>query len=149
MEQLYLSDMRIMLRLFSYLVHPFCYCKYGNSLHSILCFEETFNKAAVEATNYEEDLDWDEFPDDEFVPDIDDLRDFMEETGETDPTKIPGYTEENFSGFKECGLYQAVKWKETDVIAGMEGPIRIRVNFEGIRSEDVKLFAIYITKKNN
>ena len=62
---------------------------------------------------------------------------------------IPGYTAEDCTEPIESGLRQVVTWGEKEVLAGMEGPIRIRVNFEGIRSEDVKLFAIYLTKKTN
>ena len=60
---------------------------------------------------------------------------------------IPGYTAEDCTEPIESGLRQVVRWGEQEVLGGMKGPVRIRVNFEGIRPEDVKLFAIYLTKK--
>ena len=61
---------------------------------------------------------------------------------------IPGYASDDCTGLMESGLRQVVGWGKQEVLAGMEGPVRIRVNFEGIRPEDVKLFAIYLTKKD-
>ena len=60
---------------------------------------------------------------------------------------IPGYTAEDCTEPIESGLRKEVRWGEQEVLGGMKGPVRIRVNFEGIRPEDVKLFAIYLTKK--
>ena len=62
---------------------------------------------------------------------------------------IPGYTAEDCTEPIESGLRKEVRWGEQEVLGGMKGPVRIRVNFEGIRPEDVKLFAIYLTKKTN
>ena len=61
---------------------------------------------------------------------------------------IPGYAADDCTEPMESGLRQVVGWGEQEVLAGMEGPVRIRVNFEGIRPEDVKFFAIYLTKKD-
>ena len=62
---------------------------------------------------------------------------------------IPGYTAEDCTEPIESGLRKEVRWGEQEVLGGMKGPVRIRVNFEGIRPEDIKLFAIYLTKKTN
>jgi hypothetical protein len=57
---------------------------------------------------------------------------------------IPGYSRDVCVGPKESGLHQAITWNGKGVLEGVKGPVRIRVNFEGIRPEDIKLYAIYI-----
>ena len=42
------------------------------------------------------------------------------------------------------GLAQLITWQGRDVIDGVTGPIRVRVNFGGVRPEDVRLYAVYL-----
>jgi hypothetical protein len=67
---------------------------------------------------HRQDDNWDEYPDDEFVPDIDDLRDFMEANPDADPTKVPGYTEEMA---KEFQLADILKTKAFPSVRGESG----------------------------
>ena len=57
---------------------------------------------------------------------------------------ITGYSKDECEGPEDSGLFQKVKWEDRDVIEKMNSPIRIRVNFEGIRPEDLKVYAVYI-----
>ena len=57
--------------------------------------------------------------------------------------ELPGYTAKDCTGPDKSGLSQRVVWgKNQQVFA--TGPIRIRVDFTGVRPEDLKLFAIYV-----
>ncbi len=58
--------------------------------------------------------------------------------------KIPGYSRAECIAPQESGLRQLVRWKNQKVVEEVEGPMRIRVNFEGVRPEDLKLYAVYI-----
>ena len=42
------------------------------------------------------------------------------------------------------GLRQQVCWKDRDQVAA-DGPIRLRANFGGLRPEDVRLYAMYLS----
>lgn len=44
----------------------------------------------------------------------------------------------------ESGLKQPVTWRGRAVVHGTGGPIRLRVNYAGIRPEDPQLYAIYV-----
>ena len=44
----------------------------------------------------------------------------------------------------ESGLKQPVTWRRRAVVEGTGGPIRLRVNYAGIRPEDPQLYAIYV-----
>jgi hypothetical protein len=44
----------------------------------------------------------------------------------------------------QSGFEQAVRWQECVRIEHKSGPVRVRVNFAGLRAEDVKLYAIYL-----
>jgi len=58
--------------------------------------------------------------------------------------KIPGYSKDVCISLQKSGLRQPVKWKSRQIIEKMDSPVRIRVNFEGIRPEDLKVYAIYV-----
>ncbi len=44
------------------------------------------------------------------------------------------------------GLAQAITWQGHDLIDGVTGPIRVRVDFRGVRPEDVRLYAVYLDR---
>ena len=58
--------------------------------------------------------------------------------------KILGYSRATYIASKESGLHQIVKWQNHEAVEKLDSPMRIRVNFEGIRPEDVKIYAVYI-----
>ena len=57
---------------------------------------------------------------------------------------VPGYER----GASQCpagsGLAQPITWGRQDVIEDVTGPIRVRVDFVGVRPEDVRLYAVYL-----
>ena len=57
---------------------------------------------------------------------------------------LANYSRDNYVEPVESGLRQRVAWKNGETIEGVDGPLRIRVNFEGIRPEDIKLYAVYL-----
>ena len=57
---------------------------------------------------------------------------------------VPGYERDTSQGPAGPGLAQPVTWQDHDVIDGAAGPIRVRVNFGGVRPEDVRLYAVYL-----
>ncbi len=56
---------------------------------------------------------------------------------------LPGFGSEDCNGPVEAGLKQRITWGARNVI-NSEAPIRIRVDFGGVRPEDIKLYAIYL-----
>ena len=58
---------------------------------------------------------------------------------------------ENMSGSRRAvcvspgssGFQQPVAWQDRETV-DVQGPIRICVNFRGVRSEDGKLYAVYV-----
>jgi hypothetical protein len=57
--------------------------------------------------------------------------------------ELPGYTAKDCTGPEESGLAQLVVWGEKQQVMA-KGPIRIRVDFTGVRPEDLRLYAIYV-----
>jgi len=60
--------------------------------------------------------------------------------------EIPSYSRAECIGPEESGLHQLVEWKNQKVVEKVKSPIRIRVNFKGIRPEDSKIYALYIER---
>ena len=58
--------------------------------------------------------------------------------------EIEGYAAHECVGPTKAGLYELVTWRGTNTVDAPGSPIRIRVNFAGVRPEDIKLYAIYI-----
>jgi hypothetical protein len=58
---------------------------------------------------------------------------------------LPGYSGADCVPLQTPGLRQRIRWREHEAIAGVERPVRLRVNFGGLRPEDIKLFALYIS----
>ena len=60
---------------------------------------------------------------------------------------IPGYSGADCIGLEQPGLRQQVTWRERDVLEGFGQPVRVRVDWEGIRREDPRLFAVYVASE--
>jgi hypothetical protein len=58
--------------------------------------------------------------------------------------KIPAYSGSNCIPIRTSGLRQAVNWRARQNPEAFSHPIRVRVNFGGIRPEDAKLYAVYV-----
>ena len=58
---------------------------------------------------------------------------------------ISGFGRDECTGPKESGLRQLVTWGNRESLEGIDGKVRVRVNFGGIRPEDVKIHAIYVS----
>jgi hypothetical protein len=57
---------------------------------------------------------------------------------------VKGYSGEACIPIKDGGLRQPVRWKGKDAALPMKTPFHLRVNFRGIRPEDVRLYALYV-----
>ena len=57
--------------------------------------------------------------------------------------ELPDYRSDDCLESLESGFRQAVRWRNQDSVRSDE-PIRVRVDFEGRRPEDVMLYAIYL-----
>ena len=58
---------------------------------------------------------------------------------------LPGYTAQECVPLQNSGLRQAVIWKSKEKLEAFPHAIRVRVVFGGIRPEDIKLYAIYVS----
>ncbi len=58
---------------------------------------------------------------------------------------IPGYSGADCVCLDRPGLRQPVTWREREVLEEFGHPVRVRVDWEGIRREDARLFALYVT----
>jgi hypothetical protein len=58
--------------------------------------------------------------------------------------KIPGYSSADCIPIRTSGLRQAARWRTRQNLEVFSHPIRVRVNFGGIRPEDAKLYAVYV-----
>ena len=57
---------------------------------------------------------------------------------------LPGHSADDCTAPTASGLSQAVSWSGRDSVQHNDGPIRLRINFTGIRSEDIRLHAAYL-----
>ena len=57
---------------------------------------------------------------------------------------VDGYGCDASEGPDQPGLAQPITWQGHDIIEGMTGEIRVRVDFRGVRPEDVRLYAAYL-----
>jgi hypothetical protein len=48
---------------------------------------------------------------------------------------------------EQSGLRQTISWSGKERVA-VKGPIRLRIDFGGIRPEDIKFYAAYVTPAN-
>jgi len=78
---------------------------------------------------------------------IDGLGDYSDVTAEiiTEQLEpVPGYSAADCIPPQNSGLSQPVAWRGRDTVQHDNGPIRLRLNFSGIRAEDIQLFAAYM-----
>ena len=59
---------------------------------------------------------------------------------------LPGYSGEDSVPLKVSGLREPVAWKGKAAVSGLKGAFRVRVNFLGVRPEDARLYAIYLSE---
>ena len=57
---------------------------------------------------------------------------------------VPGYSAADCIPPTASGLSQPVAWQGRNTVQHDDGPFRLRLNFSGIRAEDIKLFAAYM-----
>jgi hypothetical protein len=57
---------------------------------------------------------------------------------------LPGYSGEDCIPIAESGLRQVVVWRNGKQLEQFSYPIRIRVDWEGIRPEDAQLYTVYV-----
>lgn len=55
-------------------------------------------------------------------------------------SQIPGYRGE----IKEAGFKQPVRWRDRETVS-FDDPVRLRIDFTGLRPEDAQLYAVYVT----
>ena len=59
--------------------------------------------------------------------------------------RLHGYTFSDFMPLKsDSGIQLPVKWKHHDLINPTPEPIRIRVNWDGLRMENARVYAVYV-----
>lgn len=59
---------------------------------------------------------------------------------------LPDYAGDNVIPITESGLHVPVRWKGGDVYEGEGRAFRVRVDYGGIRPEDVRVYAVYVEK---
>ena len=45
----------------------------------------------------------------------------------------------------ESGIRLPLKWAGGENLGKLDHPVRVRVNWKGVRPEDARLFAVYVT----
>jgi len=63
--------------------------------------------------------------------------------------KLPSYSGGDCIPITESGLRQPVVWRNKKTLDKFDQPIRIQVNYEGLRLEDARVYAIYISKEKD
>ena len=58
---------------------------------------------------------------------------------------LPGYSGNDCIPVNESGLRQQVKWKDKDALEKFDHPIRVQITWGGVRVEDPRLFALYLS----
>jgi hypothetical protein len=58
---------------------------------------------------------------------------------------VPGLSGEACRPLKENGLRSGVTWTDRDAVSDFSDLFRLKVTFGGVRPEDVKLYALYVT----
>ena len=59
--------------------------------------------------------------------------------------RIPGYSGADAVTLTESGIRLPLKWAGGENLGKLDHPVRVRVNWKGVRPEDARLFAVYVT----
>jgi len=59
--------------------------------------------------------------------------------------RLPGYSADDCVPLMEPGPRQPVVWRNKETLDKFDHPIRIRVNYGGLRPEDIHVYAIYVS----
>ena len=60
---------------------------------------------------------------------------------------LPGYSRADCRPITESGFRQPAEWGGKNTLGKSDGPIRVRVNFEGERPEDIRVYAVYVANE--
>ena len=60
---------------------------------------------------------------------------------------IAGYSGDDCVVLSDSGMRQPVCWRHGDTVQKFDHPVRVRVNWEGMRAEDARLFAVYVNQE--
>ena len=58
---------------------------------------------------------------------------------------LPGLSGEDALPLRQGGLRQHVTWAGHAAVPPLDGPFRLKLTVAGIRPEDVKLYAVYLS----
>jgi hypothetical protein len=58
---------------------------------------------------------------------------------------IKGYSEEECIPIREGGLRQQAVWRDRQTLDKFDEPVRVRVHYRGVRPEDLKVYAAYVS----
>jgi hypothetical protein len=61
---------------------------------------------------------------------------------------IPGYSGDDCVPISDPSLRQPVRWRNRPAVECFHHPVRVRVNWHGIRPEDARLYAVYVDETN-
>ncbi|MCC6485453.1 MAG: hypothetical protein IT209_11455 [Armatimonadetes bacterium] len=57
--------------------------------------------------------------------------------------EAPGFGIDECLSVRDSGFRQKLRWRKAEVVPAEIGEVRVRINFEGVRPEDIKLYAVY------
>jgi len=57
---------------------------------------------------------------------------------------VPGFSGAESGLLKQNGLRQLVQWGNSERLEKFSEAIRLRVSYEGVRPEDVRVYAVYV-----
>lgn len=57
---------------------------------------------------------------------------------------LPGHSEDDCIALRGSGLRQPVAWRGGDALPKLDHPIRVRVNWGGIRPEDARVYSVHV-----
>jgi hypothetical protein len=57
---------------------------------------------------------------------------------------LPGYSGGDSVPVTRPGLREPVRWRGRETLDGIQGPVRVRVDWKGLRPEDARLYAVYV-----
>ena len=57
---------------------------------------------------------------------------------------LPAFSGGNAKPLRSSGIRQMVQWRDQNSLRALQGSFRIRVNFGGLRPEDIQLYTLYV-----